>query len=213
LLIFGILFRMYLWGIYYPSNTVWDSSLSYWTEHIYYPTYNRLDGLMVGVAIAALYQFSPKLWDKLSKFGNQIIILGVALLTLTYFSFSDLGTYSTSIWGFPLISIGYGFFVLGAISPSSFLYQWNSRVTTLIASLSYGIYLSHKGVIHIVQELFTKSGVDKNGNLVFLVCMIACVAVAWLLNLSIEKPFMKMRDKVLRPKKRVDRETLSAIRA
>ncbi len=201
LLVFGIVCRMYLWNIYYPSNSVIDSSLPYWTEHIYYPTYNRLDGLLVGVAIAALYQFSPKLWDKISKFGNQIIILSIALLTVVYFSFTDLGTYSTSIWGFPLISIAYGFLVLGAIIPSSFLYNWNSRITTLIATLSYAIYLSHKGIIHIVQESFTKLGVDKNSNLMFLVCIVVCIIVAWLLNLTIEKPFMKMRDKILRPKK------------
>ena len=201
LLVFGIVFRIYLWSIFYPSNSVNDSSLPYWTEHIYYPTYNRLDGLLVGVAIAALYQFSPKLWDKISKFGNQIIILSIALLTVVFFSFADLGTYSTSIWGFPLISIAYGFLVLGAISPSSFLYNWNSKITTLISTLSYAIYLSHKGIIHIVQELFAKLGVDKNSNLMFLVCIVVCIIVAWLLNLTIEKPFMKMRDKILRPKK------------
>ena len=199
--VFGIVFRIYLWNIYYPSNSVIDSSLPYWTEHIYYPTYNRLDGLLVGVAIAALYQFSPKLWDKILKFGNQIIILSIALLTVVFFSFADLGTYSTSIWGFPLISIAYGFLVLGAISPSSFLYNWNSKITTLISTLSYAIYLSHKGIIHLVQELFAKLGVDKNSNLMFLVCIVVCIIVAWLLNLTIEKPFMKMRDKILRPKK------------
>ena len=199
--VFGIVFRIYLWNIYYPSNSVIDSSLPYWTEHIYYPTYNRLDGLLVGVAIAALYQFSPKLWDKILKFGNQIIILSIALLTVVFFSFADLGTYSTSIWGFPLISIAYGFLVLGAISPSSFLYNWNSKITTLISTLSYAIYLSHKGIIHLVQELFAKLGVDKNSNLMFLVCIVVCIIIAWLLNLTIEKPFMKMRDKILRPKK------------
>ena len=201
LLVLGIVFRIYLWNIFYPSNSVIDSSLPYWTEHIYYPTYNRLDGLLVGVAIAALYQFSPKLWNKISKFGNQIIILSIGLLTIIYFSFADLGAYSTSIWGFPLISIAYGFLVLGAISPSSFLYNWNSRITTLIATLSYAIYLSHKGIIHIVQELFTKLGVDKDSNLMFLISIVFCVLIAWLLNLTVERPFMKMRDKILRPKK------------
>ena len=198
LFVFGIVFRMYLWSIYYPSNTVIDSSLPYWTEHIYYPTYNRLDGLLVGVAIAALYQFSPKLWGKISKFGNQLIIISIALLTVIYFAFADLGAYSTSIWGFPLISIAYGFLVLGAISPSSFLYHWNSRMTTLIATLSYAIYLSHKGIIHIVQELLTKFGINKNTNMMFLVCIAVCIIVAWLLNLTIEKPFMKMRNRFIK---------------
>ncbi|TAH07162.1 MAG: acyltransferase [Sphingobacteriia bacterium] len=193
LFVFGIVFRMYLWNIYYPSDAAINASVPYWTVHFYYPTYNRLDGLLVGMAIAALYQFLPKLWGKISKFGNQSIILSIALLTLIYFYFSDMGSYSTSIWGFPLISIAYGFLVLGAISPSSFLYKWNSRITTLIATLSYAIYLSHKIIFHIVQELLTKLGIAKDSNLTFVLSMIFCVLVALLLHYSIEKPFMKMR--------------------
>lgn len=201
LLLSGIVLRIYLWSIFYPSNSAIDSPVRYWTEHFYFPTYSRLDGLLVGVAIAALYQFAPKLWDKVSKFGNVIVIISILLLTLTFFKFSDLGSYSTSIWGFPLIAIAYGFLVLGAISPSSFLYNWNSKVTTLIATLSYAIYLSHKGIIHMVQDLFTKLGVDKDSNLMFLISIIFCILIAWLLNLTIEKPFMKVRDKMLRSKK------------
>jgi peptidoglycan/LPS O-acetylase OafA/YrhL len=199
LFITGILLRIYIWGIYFPGG-VTDSSILYWSEHIYYPTYTRLDGLLVGVAIAALNQFAPKLWEKISKWGNQLILLSLVLLTVIYFFFAGTD-YSSSIWGFPLIAIAYGLLVAGAISPSSFLYNWNSRITTLIATLSYAVYLCHKGIIHIVQELLTKSGVDKNSNLTFLICMVVCVFIAWLLNLTIEKPFMKMRDKILRPKK------------
>jgi hypothetical protein len=33
-----------------------DQSWVYWYKFIYYPTYNRLDGLLVGVAIAGIYQ-------------------------------------------------------------------------------------------------------------------------------------------------------------
>lgn len=196
--IFGIVFRIYLWNVYYPSNANINSSLWYWTEHIYYPTYNRLDGLLVGVAIAALYKFAPKLWDKVSKFGNHSIMVGIALLTIIYFYFSDLGSHSTTIWGFTLLAIAYGFLALGAISPSSFLYHWNSRVATLMATLSYGIYLTHKIVIHVTQGLLTKLGIDGNSNLMLLACFVACIIAAWLLNLTIEKPFMKMRDKILR---------------
>ncbi len=194
----GIVFRMYIWNIYYPSNVVFNSSKSYWAEHIYYPTYNRLDGLLVGVSIAAVYQFSPKLWQRISNFGNHFIIISIALLTLIYFYFSDLGSFSTSIWGFPLISIAYGFLVVGAICPSSFLYNWNSKITTLIATLSYAIYLSHKIIFHFVQELLTKLDIEKDSNLTFLLSMLFCVLVALLLHYSIEKPFMKMRNKFLK---------------
>ena len=35
-----------------------------WYKWIYYPTYSRLDGLLTGVAIAALFQFRPSMSKK-----------------------------------------------------------------------------------------------------------------------------------------------------
>jgi peptidoglycan/LPS O-acetylase OafA/YrhL len=119
------------------------------------------------------------------------------ILTASYFFLAELTTYENSIFGFPIISIGYGFLVVGAISPTSFLYQWQSKTTTLMATLSYAIYLSHKGIIHMVQELFSKNGVNKNDNLMLLICIVFCILVAWILHLIIEKPLMKMRNKFI----------------
>ena len=71
-------------------------------------------------------------------------------------------------------------------------------MTTLIATLSYAIYLSHKGIIHIVQELSTKFGIYKNTNMMFLVCIAVCIIITWPLNHSIEKPFMTMRNRFIK---------------
>jgi len=49
----------------------------------------------------------------------------------------------------------------------------------------------------MVQQIFSKWGIDKNSNLMLFICIAVCIAVAWLLNLVIEKPFMKMRRKVI----------------
>ncbi|PZR13803.1 MAG: acyltransferase [Flavobacterium psychrophilum] len=200
LFVAGFATRLYSWYEGYLPATGGESSLASWTEFVYYPTYNRLDGLLVGVSIAAIYQYLPRAWNKISTYGNHLILVGLVLLTIAYFFCSDLSAYTTSIVGFPFISIGYGFLVMGAVCPASFLYKWNSKITTLIATLSYGIYLSHKGVIHMVQEIFSDWGIDKNGSVMFLICIAFCVLVAWLLRLTIEKPFMKWRDTVLNRK-------------
>lgn len=197
----GFAIRLISWHYLYLPAISENTGQGFWGKYIYYPTYNRLDGLLVGVSIAAMYQFLPKSWEKVSRFGNLLLIVGLALLTVAYIYCSRLSSYETSIYGFPFISIGYGFLVLGAICPSSILYKWNCRVTTLIATLSYGIYLSHKGVVNIVQDLLTPLGVDKNSNLMFIICTAACVLIAWILHQIIEKPFMKMRDRILKKKK------------
>jgi len=121
----------------------------YWYKYVYYPIYNRLDGLLSGIAIAGLYQFYPTVWSKISNYGNLSFILSLLVLIAAYFKCYNQQTFVASIYGFTVISVGYGLLVIAAISPSCFLYNWNSKVISFIATLSFAIYLTHKGVIHI----------------------------------------------------------------
>lgn len=196
----GFAIRMYSFNHLYLPKMEAENVWMYWYKYIYYPTYNRLDGLLVGVSIAGIYQFSPSLWNKISKYGNLFIVLSLLILTGAYFLCYDQMTFSASIFGFPLIAIGYGFMVVGAVSPTSFLYKWNSKVTTFIATLSYATYLTHKGVIHMTQKLLANFTID--GNLMLLICMATCISFAYLLHLTIEKPFMKLRNSIIEPKEK-----------
>lgn len=196
LFLFGFLIRNYCWNNFFLPNINKDNAWLFWYKDIYYPTYNRLDGLLVGVSIAGLYQFLPNLWSKVSRFGNLLIVISLLLLTAAYFLCYEEESYFATIFGFPLVAIGYGLIVIGAISPTSFLYKFNSRITTFIATLSYALYLTHKGVIHVTQGLLADK-IDVNGNLMLLICIATCVFAALLLNLTIEKPFMRLREKII----------------
>jgi peptidoglycan/LPS O-acetylase OafA/YrhL len=78
------------------------------------------------------------------------------------------------------------------------LYKWQSKVTALIATLSYGIYLLHKGAIHITQTVLAKFGLDTSSVMVMLICIASCVLFALALHYVVERPFMQMRDRILR---------------
>jgi peptidoglycan/LPS O-acetylase OafA/YrhL len=197
LFLFGFLMRNYSWNNFFLDYSNKDNSWMFWYKYIYYPTYNRLDGLLAGVSIAALYHFSPAFWRKISGFGNLIIALGLITLTAAYFLCYEEQSYYATVFGFPLVAIAYGLIVVGAISPSSYLYKWNSPGTAFIATLSYALYLTHKGVIHITQGLFAGK-MDLNGNAMLLICIITCLLAALLLNRVAEKPFMRWREKILR---------------
>jgi peptidoglycan/LPS O-acetylase OafA/YrhL len=196
LFLFGFVVRNYNWNNYLIPNIDNDNTWLYWYKYIYYPTYNRLDGLLVGVAIAGLYHFLPNLWSKISRFGNLITIFSLVLLTSAYFLCCEEESYYATLFGFPLIAIGYGLMAIGAISPTSFLYKLNSQATSLIATLSYSLYLTHKGVIHVTQELLSNK-IDVNSNLMLLICIATSACAALLLNLTVEKPFMKLREKII----------------
>jgi peptidoglycan/LPS O-acetylase OafA/YrhL len=196
LFLFGFIIRNYCWNNFFLPNIDKDNAWLYWYKYIYYPTYNRLDGLLAGVSIAALYQFLPNLWSRVSRFGNLLIVCGLILLTAAYFLCFEEESYYATIFGFPLVAVGYGLMVTGAISPTSFLYKLRSATTTFIATLSYALYLTHKGIIHVTQTLLADT-IDVNSNMMLIICMAASAIAALLLNLAVEKPFMKLREKVI----------------
>ncbi|MEO8771218.1 MAG: acyltransferase, partial [Ferruginibacter sp.] len=198
LFIFGFMIRFYSYNHLVEPFIDTDGGWSYWYTWIYYPTYCRLDGLLTGVSIAALFVFRPLIKERICQFGNWLLLLSVIVLTGAYFLCMEETSFEASVFGFPLVSFGYGFMLMGAVSPKSIFYKFNSKTTTILATLSYPIYLTHKIVIHITQDQFSKTGIDVNGNLMFLICIITCFIAAWMLNRLIEKPFLRLRDKLLR---------------
>lgn len=200
LFLFGFIVRFYAWHTLVAPFAGNDDFWQHWSKWIYYPTYSRLDGLLMGVSIAAIFEFRPALKGKLHQYGNWFLLASMLVLTAAYFLCADEQTFSASIFGFPLVDFGYGLMVLSAISPTGILYKFKSRATANIAMLSYGAYLIHKIVIHVTQEEFSKLHIEKDGNFMLLICIITSLSVAWLLNILIEKQFLKWRDKILRPK-------------
>jgi peptidoglycan/LPS O-acetylase OafA/YrhL len=193
----GLLIRMYWWN---KLDTLFEDSrnfIYYWYRRIYFPTYNRLDGLLVGVAIAGIFSFKPILKNWIIKNSIYIFLASLIILTAAYFVCEDESSYEGSVWGFPLVSIGYGCMVMAAISPTSFLYKWKSKFLSWIATLSYALYLTHKIMIHVTQVEFENMGVDVKSNTMFLISMVACFVGAIVLNKIVEKPFQKIKTNII----------------
>jgi peptidoglycan/LPS O-acetylase OafA/YrhL len=210
LFLFGFAIRLYSYQTLVAVHGDGDSFWLYWYKWIYYPTYCRLDGLLAGVSIAAVLQFYPALKDRTSKYGNGLLATSLLILTGAYFVCLDESSFGASVFGFPLVSIGYGVMVLGAISPSSFLFRFKSSVSATIAALSYAVYLIHKMVIHVTQEQFASDVIAEDGNGMFLICIVTSLLGAFLLNQLVEKPFLKLREKLLPTKDASKQERLVA---
>jgi peptidoglycan/LPS O-acetylase OafA/YrhL len=195
--LFGFVIRIYSYNQLYLPKIDDANDWMYWYQYIYYPTYTRLDGLLVGVSIAAMYQFLPTIWNHISKYGNQLLVLSLAILTGAYFICNEQMTFSASVLGFPIIAIGYGILVAGAISKSCFLYQWNSKISSFIAGISYSVYLTHKAVIHLSQLVLGEFNLKND--IVLLICILTSICFANLLHRIIEKPFMHLRTKIVLP--------------
>jgi len=194
LFLMGFVTRIYSYEHYWEPVSNNHGNWPVWFKYIYYPTYNRLDGLIMGVSIAAIYTFLPKLWSNISKYSYLFFIIGLGLLTIAFYLCEDQMIFFTSAFGFPLIALGYACLVIAAVSPNHFLYKWNSRVTTFVAVLSYAIYLVHKGTIHMTLEVLKDK--ELNENVLMLICMATSVVAALLLHWIVEKPFMKLRSRI-----------------
>lgn len=197
----GFVIRLFIWNKVIVPIEDTDAYSNTFMTWLYYPTITRLDGLLAGVSVAAIFEFLPSIKNKIAKHGNIILLIGLVMIIAAGFFCNDFRSYETAIFGYPLIAIAYGVIVMGAVSPKSVLYKFNSRITSSIATLSYAIYLSHKGVIHLTQQQFSRLGIEGDSKLMFLICTITCVLAAWLMHLLIEKPFLKWRDIVLAKRK------------
>lgn len=183
---FGV--RYYCWNnIYLPATT---DNWVVWYKWIYYPTFSRLDGLLVGISLAAIK-------ERLYKYSTPLLIGGLLILAGAYIMCEDEDLFNESIYGFPLIAIGYGCVVAAAASPDCFLYRHGSLITRSLAALSYALYLSHKIVIHVTQKIISQWGIDEKSTTMFVICALNCLLAAWLIRWTIEKPFLRWRDKVL----------------
>lgn len=202
----GILLRSLNWLHFvepYYANNITEGRFIAYNKWVYYPSYNRFDGLLVGVGIAALANFFPALIKRIEKYANTLFILGVLLLFAAYlFLKDDRLDFWPTVLGFPLISFAFGFMVLSAILPTSFLYRFRWRLSTLIATLSYSIYLCHKFVNHLLQIPLNKLAIPLDSNWRVLICAIMATLVALFLNRVVEFPFMKLKGSMLKRRKK-----------
>jgi peptidoglycan/LPS O-acetylase OafA/YrhL len=210
LFLFGFAIRSFMWYQVIPHQP--DFGKAYY-EFIYYPTWSRLDGLLAGVGLSAVYYFQPAAWQRLTRHGNRILLIALALVAGAWFIVHDDNQYKLqgAIFGYPAISIAYGVLVLAALSPFSLLYRssrtksgprhYVTGVTRTIATLSYSIYLTHKQLIHLTHEALHRYNISDDSYTAFWISTAVAFLGGWLLHLLVEKPFLRLRDKWLARKK------------
>ena len=201
LMLIGFMLRLYNW--YQHVQPFIDSGDDLkvqlgFLEKIYYPSYNRMDGLLFGVSIAAILNFKPKIMNYLSPYGNFVLLVGIGILTLAYITCNHFLSFSTAIYGYTLVSFAYGLIVLSALCPSCILYKVKSKTTFIIATLSYVIYLSHKQLFHLIKLGIVNIGIDPQSTWLLVICLIIAGLGGLVLHLAIEKPFLRIRNKVLK---------------
>ncbi|PMD90207.1 acyltransferase [Siphonobacter sp. BAB-5405] len=190
---FGVLIRYLSWSYVQDYQ---EGSYSQWYIWVYFPTYTRLDGLLVGISLAALHQYRAGGLEKLRPYAAIILVSGLLVLTAGALICTDLASFTATLVGFPIVALGYGTIVLSLILLPKQKFP-GRKLWRMLAELSYSMYLSHKIVIHLTQRYAGEWGLAKDGNAMFLLCTLLTVGVAYLMHIAIERPFLQLRHKVL----------------
>ena len=204
-LVGGMLFRAVLWQNAMTGPLADGARAPVYLQAIYYPTYCRLDGLLFGVLLAAFRAFRPDEWRRYAD-PRWALVAGIAALALAISSFHYPG--SPSFWG-PVLTvtgatIGYPLFALGCACLLAASLEW-ARVfghwrvpgAGALAIISYSVYLTHKLVADGAHLLLGKQAMSGFGG--FAIYFAASLAAGALLWLTVERPFLLLRDRICPP--------------
>ena len=170
-------------------------------EHIYYPTWSRLDGLLMGVVLAMVKTWRPALWKAAIDRSGLVFAAGMFLFALSIAVFhNQFGLLALSI-GYPILALALGAIVLSMSGRET----WGGRLElpgiAAIATISYSLYLSHKLAFHFVDRTLGEHPTLPRP-ILFALFGIAALIAAGALHFLVEKPFLKLRDH-LRGQRRV----------
>jgi peptidoglycan/LPS O-acetylase OafA/YrhL len=149
----GALVRLLSWMTYVgptiATRGAGEALRVIYPEYIYYPTYARLDGLLVGVVLSGIKIFRPARWKWATERGSSVGLAGFVLLASAVWLFSDRASLSATVIGFPTLSSGLGLLLVSSVSANGMLARIWFPGVGLVATLAYSLYLTHKATMHL----------------------------------------------------------------
>lgn len=188
----GMLLRGWLWQTQVAPHLADDAgtAMHAFISLIYNPTYARLDGLLMGVSLAACRAFRPAWWDALLGHGRALLATGaIALASSTQI---PLMSPTGAIVLFPLVAFGCTLLLAGAISPVTWIGRRPLPGVRAVAILAFSLYLIHKQIYAWLDTLLPDLG-RQAPILALTVYLTTSLAAATLLYLAIERPGLRLR--------------------
>jgi peptidoglycan/LPS O-acetylase OafA/YrhL len=164
---------------------------------IYYPTWTRLDPLVFGVALAAIEEFRPQWWKRLTNSAIWLWLPGLALIV--YALWLGEGEYlsmSAAVSQFPLIALGMAALLVCAVSPRLPFRRVAIPGAAFIASIAYSAYLIQKLVIHFVGQFCLDHDIALTSTSALIGVELCVYLAATILFLMVERPFLQLRHRI-----------------
>jgi peptidoglycan/LPS O-acetylase OafA/YrhL len=170
---------------------------------IYYATWTRLDPLVFGVALAAMEKFRPRWWQRLMNLAPWLWLPALALIVSAFWiEVPEVITVTAAVWQFPLIALGMAALLVCAVSPRLPFRRVKIPGAAFIASIAYSAYLIQKLVIHFVAQFCSAHDIALTSVPALIGVQICVYAVATILFLAVERPFLQLRHRIARREQR-----------
>lgn len=165
---------------------------NWFVEDIYYPTWNRLDGLLCGIALAAWKTMRAQAWQRARRYANLCMVAGVLVLVLAFWLFRDRVGLVGNALGWPVLSFGLGLLVFAGAGRDSLIGRREVPFAGWLAAISYSLYLVHKAIYHLVQARWGTQLAD-GGFLAFGVYGGTALLAGAALYYTVERPILQLR--------------------
>lgn len=185
----GMALRGFTW-IHYAQI---DPPRNWFIEELYYPTWMRLDGLLMGVMLASLRVYRPLAWTRLQAWSNVCLVIGMAVCGGAFWLFRERTGLLANTVGWPVLSSGFGLLVFAGADHQSIIGRRQVPGTAWIAAISYSLYLSHKIAFHAVKT-WVEPLMPGPNLLLFPTYALAALLLGAGLHYLIERPFLRWRD-------------------
>ena len=189
----GMLLRAWLWSAHVDAHKY---GIYFYYKLIYYSSLCRLDELVAGVALALLKNRHPQTWAALTRHGRVWLLAGLAVTALAFWRFlDDHYGFAPTVFGYPLLGLGFGLLILAALSDHSGLRELRIPGAASLALWSYAIYLSHRGVSALGAQVLSTLGYGPQTKVAIVALLALSVLAGWLLYRLVETPFMRLRER------------------
>ncbi len=162
-------------------------------EFAFFSTHLRMDGIVVGVMVAVLKYFSP-MWQLMKQ--KRFFLLPLALILVCPALILPGGGFIMNTIGLTLMNLGFGCLLLFVLmmdekGNDNLDKSWSIfKPLSFIGIHSYSIYLWHLLVLQECQQI------DVSENLRNVVYLMLAVLTGVFFSLVIERPVLKLREKL-----------------
>ena len=191
----GIALRAWIWRHGLAGGEVLATQPWRFVELIYYPTYVRLDGLTAGMVVATVQWFRPEWWRRAMDRPYRLLGAGAAGMAAAIGLTGSRTGFGGCVFAFPLLAVSMALIVAAAVSPKSLLDRIRVPGAGAIATITFSLYLSHKMTWQVVRTRLPDL-VAGGGWWAFAVYATAALGVGTALYFLVERPFLRMRERL-----------------